>query len=372
MNKRTAAVVAGVAAGATAMYVLDPVSGRRRQNLIFGKAVHLLRQLTHFSRTAFHDAVNRASGVVARTRGRLHSKEIPDDAVLVDRIRSRMGRVVSHPHMIHVDSYRGYITLSGLILENEVMPLLAILRTVPGVRTFRNKLEAHSSREKLRSLPAVPARKGARPEPLQKNWAPAMRFGAVLIGTRLFVSGVSRIKNYWGKTLVLGGSALLLRAVTNVEAKRLVGVGDGRRPVRIHKTFNIAAPVLKIYEFWSHFENLRQIMPDLPAKWNARLTGLVPGQLIVWRSLPGSVVQNNGQVRFSRNSDGSTRVDLTFSYVPPVGMAGHAIARLFGSDPGNKLDANLRKLKNIFEIGRFEGQMLEKGRIVDVKPTDLH
>ena len=43
--------------------------------------------------------------------------------------------------------------------------------------------------------------------------------------------------------LGVAGAGLLLRAITNTYAKRLVGAGGGRRGVEVHKTINLAAPI---------------------------------------------------------------------------------------------------------------------------------
>jgi uncharacterized membrane protein len=38
-------------------------------------------------------------------------------------------------------------------------------------------------------------------------------------------------------------------------------------------------------------------------------------------------------------------------YAPPAGLAGQAIAKLFGEEPGQQLDDDLRRFKQIMEIG---------------------
>lgn len=392
-NNGIPAMLATMMFGAGVMYYFDGTSGRSRRKLLSDKAVHLFHQFEHFLEMTAKDSRNRARGVFWRARARLTQDYIADNDVLVDRVRSRLGRVVSHPHSIHVQAKDGAVRLSGMILKRELASLLAVVETTRGVKTVENNLEPHEAPGNISALQGGRPRPGIRPEPLQSNWAPATRTIATLLGARLFVSGVSRINGFWGKALVMGGAALIVRAITNVEAKRMIGIADGRRPIQIHKTINVSAPVEYVFEFWSHLDNLQQVMPDIieikpiakdvyqwavegPAgmlvRWGAEVTHFVQNELIAWRSIRGSIVENSGQVRFMRNADGSTRIDLNLAYVPPVGVLGHAVAKLFGADPQSKMDANLLRVKSLFEIGRVEGQMLERGRIVDVKPTDLH
>src|SRR5919201_362461 len=58
--------------------------------------------------------------------------------------RAAMGRVVSHPHAIRVESNWGRVTLSGNILESEVDDLLSCAASVHGVREVENRLTPHA------------------------------------------------------------------------------------------------------------------------------------------------------------------------------------------------------------------------------------
>lgn len=143
-------------------------------------------------------------------------------------------------------------------------------------------------------------------------------------------------------------------------------------PVAVHKSLEINAPVERVFEFWSNYENFPSIMSNVidvqdlggggsrwrvkgpagvPVQWNARLTGHVSNEMISWQSEPGSTVENRGTVRFQPIGDGRTRVDIDLSYTPPAGTLGHAVARLFGADPDSEMDEDLGKVKS-----RLEGQ----------------
>jgi uncharacterized membrane protein len=63
-------------------------------------------------------------------------------------------------------------------------------------------------------------------------------------------------------------------------------------------------------------------------------------------------VHHTGFVRFDENWDGSTRVAVQMSYVPPAGALGHAMAQLFGVDPRQAMHDDLMRLKSLLEEGR--------------------
>jgi hypothetical protein len=71
-----------------------------------------------------------ASPVPLPSFGR-HGGTTLDDRTPVERVRAKLGRVVSHPYAIAVTADNCVVTLSGPILEAEVPRLL---QTVEGVR----------------------------------------------------------------------------------------------------------------------------------------------------------------------------------------------------------------------------------------------
>ena len=72
------------------------------------------------------------------------------------------------------------------------------------------------------------------------------------------------------------------------------------------------------------------------------------GEILAWRSRPGSMLENAGAVRFRPEGEG-TRVDLRLCYSPPIGGAGRAVAELLGADPRAKLNEDLGRLKSLLE-----------------------
>ena len=96
-------------AGAGLMYLLDPGSGKRRRARLRDKAVHAGGAAGEAIGTTSRDLRNRAAGVAAQARALVRGEEVPD-RVLEERVRSRLGRAVSHPGSIEVTARRGAVT----------------------------------------------------------------------------------------------------------------------------------------------------------------------------------------------------------------------------------------------------------------------
>jgi uncharacterized membrane protein len=147
------------------------------------------------------------------------------------------------------------------------------------------------------------------------------------------------------------------------------GRPERRRTVDIQKTLFVDAPVARVYEFWSDYENFPLFLSSvrevrdlgggrshwvvkgpggIPVEWDAVLTEQVPGEAIAWRSRPGSLLENAGVVRFRAEGDG-TRVDFRFCYNPPAGGAGRAVVELLGADPRSRLNDDFGRLKALLE-----------------------
>src|SRR5439155_21299270 len=117
------------------------------------------------------DLQNRARGTVAEAWASLRNEPVPDE-VLVDRVRSRLGRLSSHPDAISVQAENGRITLSGPILQVELDSVLSGVWSVRGVRGVENRLEVHKQAGNIPALQGGSgARRGQQFELLQENWA---------------------------------------------------------------------------------------------------------------------------------------------------------------------------------------------------------
>lgn len=124
-------LVSGLGLGATLMYLLDPDRGKRRRALVRDKVVHTLNETEDTVRTAACHLGYRMRGLATRTRSRLTHEEVTDE-VLFERVRSRLGRAVSHPRSIEVEVIQGHVTLRG--------PVLARQETCPACKAARRRV----------------------------------------------------------------------------------------------------------------------------------------------------------------------------------------------------------------------------------------
>jgi len=151
----------GAALGAGLMYLFDPEMGNRRRALLRDQWTRLGNVTQDTSGDVTNDLGNRLRGLVAEIQGRLSPQQVPDD-VLEARVRSNLGRVVSHPGAITVAATGGRVTLSGPVLADEVSRLLASTRLVRGVTSVENQLDVHQTPDSVPGLqgsaPAAAAR----------------------------------------------------------------------------------------------------------------------------------------------------------------------------------------------------------------------
>jgi osmotically-inducible protein OsmY len=132
MREDLTVLAGGIGLGAALMYMLDPDRGARRRALVRDKLVSAAHKTADGLGATTRDLRNRAVGLAAQSRSVLGGAEATDE-VLRERVRSKMGRVVSHPSSIEVTANGGRVTLRGPILAREVDELLSCVSSVEGV-----------------------------------------------------------------------------------------------------------------------------------------------------------------------------------------------------------------------------------------------
>lgn len=219
-------VLGGAAVGAAAMYVLDPDKGKRRRALVRDKTRGLVADTRDAFGVAARDATHRIEGMRARARRLLTNAPVPDDLQLIERVRARMGRLVSHPHAIQVGANNGRVTLSGPVLRHEVPRLLDAIRSVWGVSEVEDRLVAHEHADAISSLQGGVDNANAEPTFMRERWAPGIRGAALLGGVMLSLYGM-RQRSLAGCALTGVGLALALRGALNQPITRLAGFENG-------------------------------------------------------------------------------------------------------------------------------------------------
>ena len=363
-------ILSGIGIGAALMYFLDPGRGPRRRAALRDQLVSTGNTLGDALGTTARDLGNRARGLAAETRSRLTPEDVTDE-VLVGRVRAELGRVVSHPGSIIATASGGVVTVSGPVLAREVDGLLGAVRKVRGVQDVVNQLEIHERGDNVPGLQGGMRRSGHEFELRQQNWSPSARLLVGTLGSALAISGLQR-RGGFGTALGVMGLALLSRSATNTEMRRLVGAGAGRRAVDIQKTISIGAPVHDVFEFFTSVENFPRFMrhvrevrdlgndrshwvvdgpAGVPVEWDAEVTQLDLDHVLAWKSVPGSVVESAGTIRFESMDSEATRVHIRMSYNPPAGAVGHVVSKLFARDPRTQMEEDLVRVKTFLETG---------------------
>ena len=213
------------------------------------------------------------------------------------------------------------------------------------------------------------------------------RVVSVAAGSLLAALGLSR-GNLPGLVVAAVGGGLIHRGYTGrCYAYGALGIDTAHEEVRqedydergvhVEASYTILKSPEELYSYWRNFENLPRIMSHLesvkviderrshwvakaPAiaggtvEWDAEITRDEPNAAIAWRSLPGADVPSSGEVRFLKApGDRGTEVHATFDYIPPAGNVGRWVAKLFGEEPQQQVQEDLRNFKRTMETGEI-------------------
>jgi osmotically-inducible protein OsmY len=136
-------VATAFAAGAAAMYLLDPQTGRRRRALVRDRGVGAAHDLQDSVRRTGRDAANRVRGRVAETKSHMAGEPVDDD-MLHDRIRAKLGHLMDRPATVEVKVAGGHVVLSGEAPDDEAAALARYVSGMQGVSDVENRLSAQS------------------------------------------------------------------------------------------------------------------------------------------------------------------------------------------------------------------------------------
>src|SRR5918996_1274455 len=98
MNRQLA-LLGGIGLGATLMYLVDPDRGKRRRARMRDKLSSVTHKAPDAISATARDISNRMRGLAAQAASTFSSENVSDE-VLVARVRSKIGRIVSHPSSI--------------------------------------------------------------------------------------------------------------------------------------------------------------------------------------------------------------------------------------------------------------------------------
>jgi len=200
------------------MFLLDPDQGNRRRAFVRDKAIGVARVTGRSLRKASRDLSNRTRGVIAETRSRISPDSGSDDEILAERVRSKIGRIVSHPAAIQVSANNGTVTLRGDALQSEVRDLMSRVYSIRDVRDVRNELHTHASSAGISNLQGQQREmpQSFLPRTLR---APGTRMLLGASGGALAVYGATS-RNTLGKILATAGLALLTGEIATTGFRR--------------------------------------------------------------------------------------------------------------------------------------------------------
>jgi uncharacterized membrane protein len=135
----------------------------------------------------------------------------------------------------------------------------------------------------------------------------------------------------------------------------------------------IERPRAQLFDHWRQLKNLPKLFDHLTSvvetsddrshwiaqgplkqtiEWDAEIHNLQPGEMIAWRSIPGSDLDTAGSIHFKSTGGGDrTIVTLNMKYDPPAGNVGSTIASWLGQSVEGELEQGLRRFKQIAEAG---------------------
>jgi uncharacterized membrane protein len=218
------------------------------------------------------------------------------------------------------------------------------------------------------------------------NAATAERLLAALAGSALAYYGFKKPAPA-GLLLGLAGGALIVSGVTgfwpvNPAIGRRFAPAATENGFEITQSLTINKPRQELYQFWRQLENLPRFMQyleevkqtgamrshwvaripkDLIYKkklgtigWDANIVQEEENVRIAWRSLPGSDVENAGEVHFTdAPANRGTVVRATISYRPPAGAAGKMAAKILNPAFAGLVRQDMRRFKRLMEAGEI-------------------
>jgi uncharacterized membrane protein len=154
---------------------------------------------------------------------------------------------------------------------------------------------------------------------------------------------------------------------------RMVGWTSESGAILVKKSVTIDRSAEELYAFWRDFQNLSRFMAQVKSvevsddrhshwtvqgptggqvEWDAEITDDMPNRHIAWRTTEQAALDHRGSVEFvPATGQRGTIVKVVMEYDTPAGMVGSAVAKVLGREPGQMVQSDLRRFKQIMEAG---------------------
>jgi uncharacterized membrane protein len=174
---------------------------------------------------------------------------------------------------------------------------------------------------------------------------------------------------------VLGAALLDLVGTERLAERRKAPTREHARAAEpiVLRSITVDRPVNEVYAFWKDFTNFPRFMKHVEsvetlgdgrsrwratgpagsrAEWTSEIVEDRPNELIAWRTVGESDLYHSGKVTFRAGPrDEGTVATVEMQYAPAGGRVGAALLKLFRKEPGQQVIDDLRRFKQVMEIG---------------------
>lgn len=203
------------------------------------------------------------------------------------------------------------------------------------------------------------------------------------VGALLVYSAIQNFKKTPVRALLRAGlgTAMVIRGASgNCPLYSSLHVdGTKANSINMQTTFVVNRKRDEVYAAWRNLSSLPKFMKHLKSvsetsstqshweasipegspvsiSWDAEIVKDDPGEMLSWRSLPGSTIDNAGKIEF-RDALGhqGTEVKVTIVYRPPAGNIGTGVARLLNPLFRKMVKQDVLNFKQYIEVINAEG-----------------
>lgn len=142
MKRQLRKMIVGTLGSAALMYLMDPEKGNERRAKLRDQVTKFMNKATTQTEALIEQISDRAQGAAAEATRKLSTEDVSDE-VMVARVRSAMGHVLTNAQEVEVMANQGLITLTGSVPNAESEALINTIKALPGVHGVDNRLEAY-------------------------------------------------------------------------------------------------------------------------------------------------------------------------------------------------------------------------------------
>lgn len=207
---------------------------------------------------------------------------------------------------------------------------------------------------------------------------------AMIVSGAALVALAARRRSWKTVGAALAGAPLLYRGATGhwpMPQGLAQRASEAVTPEPVETAVTINRPREELYAFWRRLENLPRFMKHLDevvdvgggcshwvgksplgfrVEWDAEIVEEREGQLLSWRSLPGSQIRNAGTVLFEDAAGGrGTVVRVSLELLAAGNVLGQAVGKVLAPVTEQQVREDLRRFKQLMEGGEIpttEGQ----------------